>query len=539
LGNGQTSLYAIFCHDKEMGLEVYQKKRDFRRTPEPRGKISKANKHRFVCQEHHASSLHFDFRLEIGGVLKSWSLRKGPTMNPEIRRLAIPTEDHPVEYLEFQGHIPEGNYGAGEHMQWDSGTYKLLDGDDVEEQFKKGKLKFELNGEKLKGTFNFFRLGGRDQWLMVKGKDKYADDGWKLELLMPDKEGNKFIEDDNRPARRSAKKNQAVVKTSAKAKKGEKLPSIASILKAKDPTGDERVKVGDYVVGLTSLDRVYWPHEGFTKADLIRYYYEVADFILAYLENRPLILKRYPAGIRGHFFHQHNVDEVPEYVRTIALEAEDMGIHTVDYVVGGNLQTHLYLANLGAIERHPWHSRVDKIDFPDWFVFDLDPGEGVKFETICDVAISAKGVIAKLGLESYAKTSGSRGIHIYVPIKAEYSYDQVADLAARIAKMVADENPKAATVERSKSKRRKGQIYVDHLQNAYGKSVVAPYSVRPKAGATVSAPLDWVEVKKKKISTADFTIENMIQRVKKKGDIFGAVLTNKQSLERAFEKLKG
>lgn len=530
-----------------MGLETYQKKRDFTQTPEPKGKVSRANKHRFVCQEHHASSLHFDFRLEIGGVLKSWSLRKGPSMDSDVRRLAVPTEDHPVEYLDFQGDIPEGNYGAGQHRIWDSGTYKLLDGDDPQQQYEKGKFKFELNGKKLKGSFNLFRLGDRDQWLFVKVKDKYAAADWKLKLLIPDKSGNQFIEDEKKSDRKanavkSATKGTSdrdVLKTNARPRSGEKLPTITEVLRTRNLEGDERVKIGKYVLNLTSLDRVYWPDEGFTKADLIRYYYQIADYILPYIQDRPLIMKRYPIGIRGQFFHQHDVDEVPEFVRTVKLEVQDEGTHMVDYVVCDNLQTHLYLANLGAIERHPWHSRVEKIEFPDWFAFDLDPGEEVEFETICDIAAIAHEVIGQLGLKSYPKTSGSRGIHIYVPVKPEYDYGRIAGLSERIAKMIAAENPKTATVERSKSKRKKDQIYVDHLQNAYGKSIVAPYSVRPKPGASVSAPLEWSEVKRKKISTSDFTIENMLSRVKKKGDLFGPVLTDKQSLLETFEKVEG
>ena len=535
-----------------MGLQTYQQKRDFSRTPEPRGKISRADKHRFVCQEHHASNLHFDFRLEIGGVLKSWSLKKGPSMDPDVRRLAIPTEDHPVEYLEFQGTIPKGNYGAGEHMIWDAGRYKLLDGDDPEKQFEKGKLKLELDGKKLKGVFNLFRLGEREQWLMVKGKDNYAEPDWALHLLKPDKSGATEIADepktesnkagngkDKAPGNgKAAKENKPVIKTNAKPKKGEKLPTLNDVLKSKNPKGDVRVKVGKYVVGLTSLDRVYWPDEGYTKADLLRYYAAVAPYILPYLKNRPIIMKRYPTGINGISFHQHDVDEVPEFVRTIELEAEnDAGLHMVDYVVCDNLETHLYLANLGAIERHPWHSTIDNLERPTWFVFDLDPGDKVEFETICEVAASAHEIISDLGLESYAKTSGSRGIHVYVPIKPEYSYEEVADLAAKIAKMVADENPKTATVERGKAKRKSDQIYVDHLQNAYGKSVVAPYSVRPRKGATISAPLDWKEVEKKKIAIGDFTIKNMLARIKRKGDIFKPVLAKRQSLNKALKKV--
>ena len=525
-----------------MSLETYQQKRDFKRTPEPRGKLSKADKHRFVCQEHHASNLHFDFRLEIGGVLKSWSLKKGPSMDPEVRRLAVPTEDHPVEYLDFQGTIPKGNYGAGEHMIWDAGTYKLLDGDDAEKQFEKGKLKLQLSGKKLQGIFNLFRLGEREQWLMVKGKDEFAESNWSLKLLKPDKSGATSIvdapkADRTHPTVQSRKTAKAVVKKSARIEKGEKLTTLDDLLKSKSLKGDVRVKVGKYALSLTSLDRVYWPDEGYTKADLIRYYAAVAPYILPYLKNRPLIMKRYPTGINGPFFHQHDVDDVPEFVRTVELEAEDdLGPHMVDYVVCDNLETHLYLANMGAIERHPWHSTVDKLERPTWFVFDLDPGDKVEFETVCDVAVSARDIISELGLDSYAKTSGSRGIHVYVPIKPEYSYEQVAELVAAIAKMVADENPKSATVERGKAKRKPDQIYVDHLQNAYGKSVVAPYSVRPRKGATISAPLDWKEVEKKKIAISDFTIKNMLARLKKKGDIFKPVLSKRQSLTKALKK---
>lgn len=528
-----------------MGLETYWKKRDFNKTPEPKGKVSTADKHRFVCQEHHASSLHFDFRLEIGGVLKSWALRKGPSMDPNVRRLAVPTEDHPVEYLKFEGDIPDGNYGAGQHRIWDTGKFKLLEGESPEKQYDKGKLKFELKGEKLNGGFNLFRLGQREQWLLVKSKDKYARPGWELKLLMSDKNGNRFIADEAKSSGVHAAGKAApnisgkgVVKKDAKPKKGEKLPTLVELLKKKSPKGDARVKVGKYAVSLTSLDRVYWADAGYTKADLIRYYNDVWDYIKPHLKDRPVIMKRYPTGIQGYSFHQHDVDEVPDFVETIELEAENAeGLHKVDYVVCQNRPTHLYLANFGAIERHPFHSSIKKLEFPDWFVFDLDPGEEVEFGTICDVAVIARDVIADLGLRSYAKTSGSRGIHIYVPIKPRYSYGDVAKLAEKIALFVAEAAPQTATVERSKSKRGKNKIYVDHLQNAYGKSVVAPYSVRPKPGATISAPLTWSEVEKKKIRTSDFTIKNMLARLKKKGDLFAKVLTDKQKLEKAMEKV--
>ncbi|HYP28926.1 MAG TPA: non-homologous end-joining DNA ligase [Blastocatellia bacterium] len=520
-----------------MGLETYHAKRDFTRTPEPRGKISKRDRHRFVVQEHHASKLHFDFRLEMGGVLKSWSVPKGPSLDPSVKRFAAPTEDHPVEYLKFQGHIPEGNYGAGEHMIWDEGTYELITGDDPLEQLEAGKLNFRLRGEKLRGAFTLLRMRG-EQWLLIKSRDEFAQPGWALKLLV-DVEG--WNDGGPKKARSGGSKRAAsegVKKYSTKTTMddGKVLPA-GRAFKAGELAGDIKVKVGSETVALSNLDKVYWPDDGYTKGDLIKYYYGVAKYILPYLKDRPLIMKRYPNGIRGKFFHQHDVNEVPDYVQTVSLEVEDGGGHVVDYIVGGGLPALLYMANLGAIERHPWHSRVTDLDHPDWVVFDLDPAEGITYAAICGLALKVKDVVERVGLECYPKTSGSRGLHVYVPLKPAHDYDEVALFAERVATLVAEENPEHATVERSLKKRKKGRIYVDHMQNARGKSVVAPYSVRPRAGATVSAPLEWGEVERGKITPQDFTIKNMSGRISERGDLFKAVLSRKQSLKKAIEEV--
>lgn len=321
-------------------------------------------------------------------------------------------------------------------------------------------------------------------------------------------------------------------------KGGVKAVPAGRAFKAETLSEDVDLKLKGDTISLTNPDKIYWPDDGYTKGDLLRYYYEVAAYILPYLKDRPLIMKRYPAGIEGPSFHQHDVDAAPDYVRTIALEVKDEGGHAVNYIVGDNLPTLLYMANLGAIERHPWHSRTRNIDRPDWVAFDLDPGAGVLFETICEAALCVRDVLHRLELESYAKTSGSRGIHVYLPIEPTHTYQQAADFAAQVAAEVARAMPEAATVERALSKRRRGQIYVDHMQNARGKSIAAPYSVRPKPGATVSAPLDWSEVEHRKITPQDFNIKNMLRRIERKGDLFQSVLSKRQKLSRAFKLLE-
>jgi DNA ligase D-like protein (predicted polymerase)/DNA ligase D-like protein (predicted 3'-phosphoesterase) len=531
-----------------MGLESYRKKRDFKRTPEPRGRAVKANRRRFVVQEHHASRLHFDFRLEIEGVLKSWSVPKGPSLDPREKRLAVATEDHPVDYLKFEGHIEEGNYGAGEMRIWDAGTYEIVPDDkdskdrNPGEAFRRGKLSFILKGDKLRGEFNLIRMKNRDgQWLLIKGEDEFSQPGWELDTILPSEDKDLKPASQKR-AKRSGKSGGE--KTGSRTKRisissgtaiGERPISAAQFFRARRQSGDVNVKVKNDILALTSLDKVYWPANGYTKGDLIKYYYEISPYLLPHLQDRPLILKRFPDGITKGFFYQHDIDDAPDYIRTSRIKVAEG--HQVDYIIGGTLATLLYTANLGAIEQHPWHSRIPSLNHPDRVVFDLDPGEGVRYDTICEVALAVKDALEQLGLACYAKTSGSRGMHIYVPIKAEYAYEQVARLAEQVAATVAGEQPEISTTERSLKKRGRGQVYIDHMQNNRGKSIVAPYSVRPREGATVSTPLDWSEIERKKVAPQDFTIKNIVKRIERKGDLFASVLSDRQSLGEARKRL--
>jgi bifunctional non-homologous end joining protein LigD len=299
-------------------------------------------------------------------------------------------------------------------------------------------------------------------------------------------------------------------------------------------SGNIKVDVAGHTVPLTNLDKLYWPDEGYTKGDLLKYYYKISEYILPYLADRPLILKRYPNGIKEKSFFQHDVDTAPEFLRTVPIESEDRRI--IDYAVCDNAAPLLYIVNLGTIEQNPWHSRVSNLEHPDWIVFDLDPEE-VGFDVVCEVALMVKDVLDRLGLDSYAKTSGSTGMHVYVPIEPFYDYEAAADFAEVVASLVERDHSDVATLERSLKKRKGDLVYIDHLQNAKGKTVVSPYSVRARPGATVSAPLTWSEVKRKP-GIEEFTIENMLKRLSKKGDLFKPLLRTHQRIDKALEKLE-
>ncbi|TCK85526.1 DNA ligase D [Albibacterium bauzanense] len=883
-----------------MALEKYKQKRDFSKTKEPKaGRSKDKNKLMFVIQKHDASRLHYDFRLEMNGVLKSWAVPKGPTLDPKVKRLAMMVEDHPFDYRNFEGIIPKGEYGGGTVIVWDQGWYEPIDsikGKEAQEKYllselKKGSVKMKLHGEKLNGEFALVKTQGMGEnaWLLIKHDDEFSskkdvtkldssilsgktiemmekssekvwhsnreekvtkpdtagilkkapksailknikpmlatlvdhpfdDSDWQYEvkwdgyralafmnkgkvellsrnnksfndkfypiyqllsglklnavidgeiLILNEKgvsnfstlqnwrseadgdlvfyvfdilwyegkdltglplierqavlneilpieddrmrisrvfdasgidffaaaermglegiiakrkssiymQGNrskdwlkikishrqevliagftknkdtsklfsslilavwekdvltyvgkvgtgfsdsdqkemmkqfkpliiskspfKLVPDVNKPSRfrpqqmnaqatwmkpelvceiaytevtqdgvfrhpsfkgmRIDKNSKDVVRetakdadeiveeikteisTETKASTNDKLsdavrPSKATapktLLNPKDET--QVRKVNGKELKFTNLSKVYWPEDGVTKREMFNYYYQVADFILPYLKDRPQSLNRFPGGIHGESFYQKDVKgKAPDWAKTFPYTTSDG--EPKEYLVGDDVATLLWMASLGCIEINPWFSRVQSPDYPDYCVIDLDPDKQ-HFDQVIDVALVIKKVLDSIDVPCFPKTSGSTGIHIYIPTNAKYTYDQTQLFARIIVGIVNQQLPDLTSLERTVSAR-KGKMYLDFLQNRPGATIAGPYSLRPKIGATVSMPLDWKEVKPG-LKMKDFTIFNTMERLKKKGDLFKSVLGKGIDLEKAIKKAK-
>ena len=911
-----------------MALTEYKRKRTFGNTPEPVGGKAAAESLRFVVQKHKASRLHYDFRLEMKGVLKSWAVPKGPSLNPADKRLAMEVEDHPYDYKDFEGIIPKGNYGAGTVIVWDEGTYEPIDPLQDKaanerallKQLKDGSLKVVLHGKKLKGEFALVRTKGMGEnaWLLIKHKDRYAqeddvtlkdksvksgqtlekvakssdsavygqakkagatrkatagntetgtakpaskkvvkrqlekqvdpeqhpapapevdpkallrkaekaafpedlspmlatlvdqpfdDDGWEYEVkwdgyralafidgkdvalrsrngksfdkkfypiydavkdwgiravvdgeivvvgpegisnfsklqnwrseadgdllyyvfdllwyagknlmnlplsarkailatLIPaeglirsgysvaargtdffaaagklglegiiakrsdsryhpgdrskdwlkikvekrqevviggytrndgsskpfsslllgvyegdalryagkvgtgftDKQQKELLErfkplvikkspfaeraDYNKPSRfrpnpphaeatwlrpelvceihfaeittdgvfrhpafvalredkdaRQVVREREVPVDQAMANAddaNDKTPIVKAPAKRGrktllNPSEKTQVrKMGGIELTLTNLNKVYWPEEGYTKRDMLNYYYQIAPYILPYLKDRPQSLNRFPNGIGGQSFYQKNVTgKVPDWVEQHPYKAEG-DRQKKHYMLCNNEAALLYMANLGAIEMNPWSSTVHHPDQPDWCILDLDPDKGNTFEQVIEVAQVIHAILEDAGIPSYCKTSGSTGLHIYIPLGAKYSYDQ-SQLFAKWVAAKADAELDYTSIERMTDKR-KGKIYIDYLQNRPSATLAAPYSLRPKPGATVSMPLHWDEVKAG-LKMRDFTIRNAVERVRAEGDLFKPVLKKGVNLKTVLSRL--
>lgn len=290
-------------------------------------------------------------------------------------------------------------------------------------------------------------------------------------------------------------------------------------------------------VELTNTGKLYWPDEGITKGELLAYYESMHKFILPYLRKRPMSLKRNPNGVNDQgFYHKDAGDIAPDWMETADIHAESTN-KIISYLVCNDLNSLLFIANLGCIEMNPWNSTVTRLDKPDYMVMDIDPSEKNSFEEVVDTALVVRDVCERAGISTYCKTSGASGLHVYIPCNKKYDYDTVRDLARIIATLVQEQLPGTTTLERSLSKRKKNQIYVDFLQNSRGQTLASAYSARPRPGATVSTPLEWKEVKHG-LHPSMFTIKNIRKRVEKKGDLFRPVLGRGINIPGALKKLE-
>jgi len=324
-----------------------------------------------------------------------------------------------------------------------------------------------------------------------------------------------------------------VVHSKRKEEEGNKKVKSVDLIDLKN--GEEQiVKIEKHNLKLTNLSKLYWKKEKITKLDLINYYIQIAPYILPYLKDRPESLHRYPNGVSGKSFFQKDVAGMPpEWIKTEMIYSGSND-RDINYLLCQNKATLVYLANLGCIELNPWHSRIGSLENPDYIIIDLDPLE-VSFDKVIEVAQVTYEVLSEAGIKSYCKTSGSSGLHVYIPLNAKYDYDQAKSFAEIIANLVHQRLPKTTSVERSTSKRKR-KVYLDFLQNRMAQTIAAPYCVRPRPGASVSTPLLWEEVQKG-ISPQDFTIYNILDRITKHGDIFKPVLGKGINIESLIDKL--
>lgn len=298
---------------------------------------------------------------------------------------------------------------------------------------------------------------------------------------------------------------------------------------------DEKRRINNKEVSLTNLDKVYWPREKYTKGDLLEYYAKISRYILPYMKNRPQSLLRQPNGIKDQGFFQKNVNHMPpDWVKTERIYSESNN-KEINYIVGSDKAALLYMVNLGCIEINPWMSRLGNLDKPDYLVLDIDPLD-VEFENVIRVARVTGEVLDEINARGYLKTSGKRGLHIYVPLGARYDYDQAKEFAQLINMAVHRRLPELTSLERS-PKKREGKVYLDYLQNRKGQTLAAPYSVRPKDGAPVSTPLGWEELERK-FSPEQFNIGTIFARLEKIGDIWKGMLAKKTDMRGSLKRLE-
>ncbi|MFC7272874.1 DNA polymerase ligase N-terminal domain-containing protein [Paractinoplanes rhizophilus] len=465
---------------------------------------------RFVVQRHRARRLHYDFRLEVAGALASWAVPKGPTLDPKVRRAAFQVEDHRLGYGDFEGVLPAGRYGAGDVIVWDNGTWEPHDTDDPAASLAAGELHFDVYGEKLRGRFVLVRTrpgkDGKDEWLLLHKRDEYAVSGWD-----PEEHPLSVL---------SGRTNDEVAR----------VPPDGGLAGLDELKQGGTWEVFGRALRVTNLDKVLFPGDPpITKREFLRYTAQIAPTLVPYLARRALNMHRYPDGAGSKGFWQKELPEhAPDWLARWDNPDADPG-ETRTYLVVDEPAALVWAANFGALEWHPWTSRVTAPREPTYALIDLDPGVATRWEDVLALARLHRTAFEHLGVEARAKVTGRRGIQIWVPIQAGPGFDETRAWVEGLSRTVGAVLPELVSWKWQRSDRG-GRARLDYTQNAINKTLVAPYSPRPAAGAPVSAPIDWAELDDPGLRPDGFTIRTILPRLAARGDLFRDVLDHPQRL---------
>ena len=537
-------------HPGDVGdLAKYRRMRDFRRTPEPAGGRTAEDgrehgdaggdgvdgRRRFVVQRHRARRLHYDLRFEIDGVLVSWAVPKGPTLDPSVKRMAVHVEDHPIEYIDFEGVIPSGEYGGGDVIVWDTGTWEPAKDGDPAQQLARGELHAEVHGEKLRGPLVLVRRddgaakdGDKEQWLLLHKKDEHAVPGWDPEehprSVLTGRTNDDVKADPDRMWQSRAPAAEAEVSLLPE-------PAPDGAIVALEELGKEGVwEVFGRDLKVTNLDKVLFPGDPpVTKREFLAYVARVAPISLPYLEGRALNLHRYPDGAdtKG-FWHKELPKHAPRWLPRWDNPEADPG-ETVTYLVVDEPAALLWAANFGALEWHPWTSRTEAMHEPTYALIDLDPGEKTSWDELLQLARLHRTALEHLGVTGRAKVTGKRGIQVWIPIRPGYSFDETRAWTEKLSRTVGKVLPDLVSWKWEK-KARGGLARLDYTQNAINKTLVAPFSPRPSAGAPVSVPIGWDELESETLRPDRWTITSVLDRLETVGDPLRPLIGLSQSL---------
>lgn len=528
-------------------LVPYRSRRDFGRTPEPSGDAARdaaEGAPRFVVQRHRARRLHYDLRFEIDGVLVSFAVPKGPTLDPSVKRAAVHVEDHPIEYLDFEGVIPRGQYGGGDVIVWDSGTWSPHHTDDPARAVEAGELHADVFGQKLRGRFVLVRRSrdarGKEDWLLLHKHDEYAAEGWDPEdhpaSVLSGRTNDQVQADPDRVWRSDLPVSQAAVDLRRSPDRGVRPDGADPAAGSLDEELDALAALGDggtwEVFGrrlrLTNLDKVLFPaREGeapVTKREFVAYTARVAPVALPYLAGRALNMHRFPNGAETQgFWHKQLPEHAPDWV-TRWHDRQAGPDKTTTYLVVDEPAALVWAANFGALEWHAWTSRTDAPERPTYALVDIDPGTATSWDEVLVLARLHRAALEHLGVTAAAKVTGRRGVQIWIPVMPGPGFDETREWVRQLSKAVGAVAPEIVSWK-WEVRQRGGNARLDYTQNALNKTLVAPYSPRPAPGAPVSVPIEWDELDDPELRPDRFTIRSVPARLATRGDPFTVLLT--------------